>query len=89
MYKIIKRDFQIDPQQVEISSMGQKMKIGEILVVHDRGDEVVPFYNALEITNGLEQACLLPCENLGHNRILKNPQVTTRVAQFLKDDIKF
>jgi len=72
---------------MEISSLGNQVNIKKILVVHDRYDQIVPFYNALEIGHALTQAEVLPCEHLGHNRILKNPQVTTRVAQFLKDQI--
>ncbi len=88
MHQVILEVFQIDPYEMDISKLGDQMNVDEILVVHDKGDQIVPFYNALEITHGLDQACILPCENLGHNSILKNPQVTTRVAQFLKDDLK-
>ncbi len=87
MKQLIQKRFKVDPEKMEISSIGKETNIKKILVVHDRHDEIVPFYNALEVGHALHQAEVLPCENLGHNRILKNPQVTTRVAQFLKDDI--
>ena len=87
MKQLIHRRFGVDPEQMEISGIGNKVNVSKILVVHDRFDEIVPFYNALEISHALPQAEILPCENLGHNRILKHPQVTTRVAQFLKDQI--
>ena len=87
MKQLILKRFKVDPELMEISSLGNQVNIRKILVVHDRYDQIVPFYNALEIGHALAQAEVLPCEHLGHNRILKNPQVTTRVAQFLKDQI--
>ena len=89
MHRLIRKKFGVDPREMDISSLGKKMQVKEILMVHDLKDEVVPFYNALEVVHALDNACLLECRNLGHNRILKNPQVTTRVAQFLKDDLVF
>ncbi|MDH3711800.1 MAG: alpha/beta hydrolase [Cyclobacteriaceae bacterium] len=89
MQEGIMKKFEVDPKEIQISKMGKYMEVNEILVVHDRFDDIVPLYNGLEIVHGLEQACLLECENLGHNRILKNPQVITRIGQFLKDDLKY
>ena len=89
MHRLIRKRFGVDPRAMEISSLGKLMRVKEILLVHDLEDDVVPFYNALEVAHALDNACILECRNLGHNRILKNPQVTTRVAQFLKDDLIF
>lgn len=83
MLDLIRKRFHMEPEHMEISRLGHQMKVEALLVVHDRKDSIVPFYNGLEITHALPKAQLLPCENLGHNRILKHPQVINRIGRFL------
>jgi pimeloyl-ACP methyl ester carboxylesterase len=53
------------------------------LIIHDRGDREVAFSSAEAIARRWLNATLLPCEGLGHYRILRDAQVTTAAADFL------
>ncbi len=86
MHQLIENTFGIILRQLEISKLGKNIEVNRVLVVHDHTDQVVPFYNALEIVHALPNACLLPCYHAGHNRILKEPQVLNTISEFLAED---
>jgi predicted alpha/beta hydrolase family esterase len=64
--------------------LGKGLKVGEVLIIHDKEDNVVPFKFAENIFNSWEHAELAITEGLGHYRILKNEAVLEKVHQFLK-----
>ncbi|MEZ4948803.1 MAG: alpha/beta hydrolase [Saprospiraceae bacterium] len=64
--------------------LGKGLKVGEVLIIHDKEDNVVPFSFAENIFNSWENAELAVTEGLGHYRILKNEAVLDKVHQFLK-----
>ena len=84
MYEQIRADFQVEPLEIESAKLGRSMEVSQVLVVHDRKDQVSPFHYGLEIVHGLPNAQLLETENLGHNRLLKNDQVISRIVQFIE-----
>lgn len=86
MHRIIREFFHTDPAAIECGKLGKFMNVTRVLAIHDRKDEVSPFYNSLEIVHDLENAQLLETEYLGHNRILKHPEVISRVTRFLTLD---
>ena len=53
------------------------------LVVHDRGDRINAFADGTAFARAIAGAQLLATEGLGHTRLLRDPQVTQTVAQFL------
>jgi len=53
------------------------------LLVHDRGDTVVPVVESLKLQALVPQAELMLTEGLGHRRPLKDPEVVRRVAAFV------
>ena len=83
MYDLIEDLFDTHPKEIECAIMGQQMSVENILVIHDKNDEILPFYHSLEITHAIDNSNLLETENLGHNRLLKNPEVISRVQRFL------
>ena len=54
------------------------------LVVHDRGDRVVPFAEGWELASAWPGAQLLATEGLGHQRILRDPTVVEAAVEFLR-----
>ena len=54
-----------------------------LLVVHDRDDRQVPAKATAEIRAAAPHAEVLETEGLGHNRILADPDVVRRGAQFI------
>ena len=80
----IKSIYKMDPLDIETGKMGAQMNVKNVLVVHDRYDQILPFANGLEIVHDLSNAVLLETQNLGHNRLLKHPAVISNIVEFLK-----
>lgn len=56
--------------------------IGEILLIHDRQDKVVPLEGAFSMAETWENAHLLLTDGYGHYRLMKNPDLISRVGEF-------
>jgi len=54
-----------------------------LLVIHDRDDPDVPVRNGVEITEGWAGSQLTVTTGLGHNRLLRHPDVVSRTVAFL------
>jgi pimeloyl-ACP methyl ester carboxylesterase len=54
------------------------------LVVHDRGDSINRFADGEAFTAAIAGARLLPTQELGHRKLLKDPAVLREVADFLR-----
>ena len=52
------------------------------LIVHDQGDERVPFEEGVELARLLPRAELLATDGLGHSGPLRDPGVLQRIARF-------
>ncbi|MFN7943313.1 MAG: alpha/beta fold hydrolase [Thermoanaerobaculia bacterium] len=55
-----------------------------LLILHDRGDDEVPFAEGEELARRWPGARFAPTEGLGHYRILRDPQVVAAGADFLE-----
>lgn len=53
------------------------------LVIHDRHDDKASFGDAEALVQALAHGALLPTEGLGHNRILRSPEVIAATLRFL------
>lgn len=60
-----------------------KAKIEDVLVVHDKFDESVPFESAERIFERGENVSMLVTQGLGHFKLMKNPKVVERVVDFV------
>ena len=54
------------------------------LVVHDRGDSINAFADGQAFAQAIQGAQLLPTEGLGHRKLLKDPKVIERIANFAR-----
>ncbi|WP_346114277.1 alpha/beta hydrolase [Nonomuraea maheshkhaliensis] len=61
----------------------RRAQLPPLLVVHDRDDQVVDLTGAEAITKAWPRAELLRTEGLGHQRILRDPEVVRQVVRFL------
>jgi pimeloyl-ACP methyl ester carboxylesterase len=90
--KLVKRRFvgileRISKQPIEslnIANAHNSVKIGKLLLVHDRFDQITSIAAAEAVVNKWENAHLLITEGFGHFRLVKNQEVITRVADFFK-----
>ena len=72
----------ISPENLNISLLGQNLKI-KSLIVHDKDDKEVPYASGLEIHHTWPHSQLLTTQGLGHRRVLKDPLVVQTVADFI------
>jgi pimeloyl-ACP methyl ester carboxylesterase len=70
--------------QFEPWALGARLGM-PVLIAHDRDDRVNPFSDGQAYASALPRAELLATEGLGHNRLLKDPQVLARVGAFLRE----
>jgi fermentation-respiration switch protein FrsA (DUF1100 family) len=70
-------------EQADILHALEKVKVNEVLIIHDKNDNSVPFESAEVIFEKYDHTSLLVTEGLGHSRLLKNPQVVNKVVEFI------
>jgi esterase/lipase len=70
-------------EQADILHALEQVKVNEVLIVHDKNDNSVPFKSAEVIFEKYDHTSLLVTEGLGHSRLLKNPQVVNKVVEFI------
>jgi hypothetical protein len=58
-----------------------------LLLFHDRGDAEVPVADAAAIVAAWPRATLVETAGLGHNGVLRDPQVVARTVEFLGDGV--
>jgi pimeloyl-ACP methyl ester carboxylesterase len=67
---------------VALSNM-QLPNVGKVLIVHDEDDPVVSIKDAKAVLHAWPKAQLLISKGYGHYRLMKNPDITERVADFI------
>lgn len=68
---------------LSLPELGKGLKVQQTLIIHDLGDNVVPFHFAKEIYESWDNTILVATEGLGHYRLLKNEKVLDRIHQFI------
>ena len=67
---------------VDLQHMGARLTMPG-LVVHDEGDDSVPFSEAVALVDGWPRARLLRTQGLGHRKVLGDADVVASVADFV------
>ena len=75
--------FQINPSQFNSSDFVQKINV-PIGIVHDKEDKIVPYTDALEITESNKHVPIYTTENLGHS--LYDDNVNEQMVYFLENN---
>ncbi|MFO0693952.1 MAG: alpha/beta fold hydrolase [Polyangiales bacterium] len=70
------------PRDVEVRTMGAEIAT-PLLVVHDEEDREVSFACATDYLEAFPDARLVATRGLGHRRILRDPDVVARAADFV------
>jgi len=68
---------------IDLTTAPARHPVPRALVVHDQGDREVPFADGEAIADAWPGATFVPTQGLGHQRILRDPDVVARVASFL------
>lgn len=67
----------------DVPELGRATAMPPTLVIHDRGDRSTPVSDGAAIAAAWPSARLHVTEGLGHNRLLRDPEVITRIADFV------
>jgi hypothetical protein len=82
----VRHNYNLNWKNLDIVQMVQVLK-DDVLIVHDRNDHEIPYFNALEfkkISNGRMR--FITTEGLGHRRIVRNLDVVAQVCQFVSEE---
>ncbi len=70
-------------EEADVHRLFPKDRVGELLVVHDRDDPVVPFSQGEKIANSSPNSRLLISEGWGHFALMKNQEIIEKVSEFM------
>jgi pimeloyl-ACP methyl ester carboxylesterase len=70
-------------EESDVATAGQKVKVGQLLLIHDEQDEVTNIEAAKRVEAAWDNALLLITSGYGHFRIAKNPDVIRRIIEFI------
>lgn len=60
-----------------------RLKVNSALIVHGRQDAVVPFTEAKATFDAWDNTSMLVVNGYGHYRLMKNPGLIRKVAEFI------
>lgn len=66
-----------------ISRFLQKVDFGQLVIIHDKTDKVIPFANATAIEKAVRSTKVIPVEGKGHYRILWDEDVNQMILKEL------
>jgi pimeloyl-ACP methyl ester carboxylesterase len=67
-------------EEVRVESKALKMNYNKIIIIHDANDKVLPYSNAVRLSNVLPGAQLHTIKKAGHYRMLWNAEVIRKVV---------
>ncbi len=82
-WDLLERKLGTPLDQADLSKAADRVKVKDLLIVHDRFDPVVAFRSAEEIHEAWEDSTLLISEGYGHYRLMKNSDLVRRVTEFI------
>jgi pimeloyl-ACP methyl ester carboxylesterase len=65
------------------ATAGPGTRAERVLIIHDEGDEIVPFQEGRQVAAAWPGAVLKPTRGLGHNRILRDAEVVREAVAFI------
>lgn len=84
MHRLVHKRLGVPPSAVSVRTMIPYITAPG-LVIHDRSDPLVPFSDAETIAAHWPGADLVATDGLGHNSILRSPEVINRIVSFMAD----
>lgn len=84
MGRHIRERYGREPDGFSLTRVGPSLPVARALLMHDRHDEIVPFQEAEAVAAVWPELCFVPTAGIGHNQILRDPEVIARVVDFLR-----
>lgn len=73
-------------EEADSAETKNRMNVGEVLIVHDTEDIIVPFSEAVKNYEDIDNSNLLEVSNYGHYRMLKNPDLVQAITDFVLEE---
>ncbi|TGE28157.1 alpha/beta fold hydrolase [Hymenobacter metallicola] len=73
-------------ESYSLTQVGHQVPAERALLLHDRADETIPFHEAEAIARSWPGLDFRPTTGLGHNRIMRDPDVISQVVAFLQPE---
>lgn len=83
----LERRYGLTMEELDVRAHVARLDV-PVLVVHDRGDDVVPFADGAAIAEAAPAGRLVATEGLGHRRVIRAPEVVDVVAPFAADGVR-
>ncbi len=84
-FRFLEKKVKFPVRHADVGTASGRFRVGQALIVHDSKDAIVPFSEAQATFNAWDNASLLVAEGYGHYRLMKNPDVIRKVAEFMVD----
>ncbi len=84
-YGQVAKKHNVNVNQLNVSMFVKDIKVQNALILHDVNDRIIPFSESEKVANNWTNAQLVSIKDTGHFRILRTPEVTSQVIDFLKD----
>ncbi|MFN3406090.1 MAG: alpha/beta hydrolase family protein [Cytophagaceae bacterium] len=72
-----------DPGNLQVENIAQKLPNSSLVIVHDRFDPVIPFYEAENVYKVVRPSRFLITENFGHYKIVNDPEAIKKILEYL------
>lgn len=59
-------------------------KISDTLIIHDKGDDVIPYSDFIALKKSWQSGKFITTENLGHRMTIKDPNILQEIVNFIK-----
>jgi len=82
--ELFEKKYQLKMDDFSAYKAAQKIQI-PVLVIHDKDDPEVPVKAGIHIHEQLKNGTLYITEDLGHRKILGNPNVIKKILEFIKN----
>lgn len=81
--QLTERQFDFEWKDLEVPDIADRMTTPPVLVVHDRDDPETAWQDGADIVAKWPRATMKTTTGLGHNRILRDPQVVEEIVEYL------
>ena len=83
---LMAKNFNLKIEDLKLENWVHDLSLDKVLIVHDRNDKIIPYKEAEALVQAWKKSRFLLTEGLGHNRIMKNPEVIDEIINYLQEE---
>ncbi|HQV31377.1 MAG TPA: alpha/beta fold hydrolase [Calditrichia bacterium] len=85
LYRNFESFFKIHIDDFDLNTRAEGLRAGQVMIVHDREDHIVPFETGRKLAESWPKAQFLPTSGIAHFRSIRHPRVIEAVRHFLNE----